>query len=176
MLIDTSIPSANLLGFISLITYIFTLLPSSIRTVLPQIKKAKMTINLLKYRRQLSILAFLLALIHTRLMVIKRNVDLFDPQMYQISLEGTITLIIFALLAFTSNNWSIKKMKNNWQRLHKLTYTAMFFPLWHIVEKMSGHWNIITPLEIIFMVVMIGLFCRRRWLEYSKEFSQRKII
>lgn len=169
MLIDTYVATANSLGFISLLTYILTLLPSLFRTVLPQIKKAKLTINLLKYRRQLGILAFLLALFHTGLIVIKRNVDLFDMQTYQISLEGTTTLIIFAVLAFTSNDWSIKKMKKTWRKLHKLTYTAMFLLLWHIPEKMSGHWNIITPIELILMMVIIGLFCRRRWLEYATE-------
>ena len=141
------------------------------RTVFPKLKKAKILIDLLKYRRQIGIIAFLFGLIHAALIVIKRNVDLFDLKTYQISLEGTAILIIFALLTFTSNDWSIKKMKNNWRKLHQLTYTAMFLLLWHIQEKMSGHWNFITPIELILMTVVIGLFCRRRWLEYAKEYN-----
>ncbi|WP_353931040.1 ferric reductase-like transmembrane domain-containing protein [Okeanomitos corallinicola TIOX110] len=168
MLIDTSVSSANLLGFISLLTYILTLLPSSIRIVFPQIKKAKITMNLLKYRRQLGILAFIFALIHAGLIIVKRNVDLFDLQTYKISLEGTVTLIMFAILAVTSNDWSIKKMKKHWRKLHKSTYVCMFLILWHIKEKMYGHWNIITLIEIILMTVTIVLFFRRRWLEHYK--------
>ncbi|MEA5553910.1 ferric reductase-like transmembrane domain-containing protein [Anabaena cylindrica UHCC 0172] len=175
MLINASVPLANLLGFISLLSYILTLLPSSIRAVFPQIKKAKITIYLLKYRRRLGIITFLFALVHAILIVNKRNLDLFDIQTYKISLEGTLTLIIFALLAFTSNDWSIKKMKNNWRKLHKLTYIAMFLLLWHIQEKMSGQWNILTPIELMLITVIISLFCRRRWLEYAKEYNQKQI-
>ncbi|MGM3306359.1 ferric reductase-like transmembrane domain-containing protein [Anabaena sp. WFMT] len=175
MLINASISSANLLGFISLLSYILTLLPSYIRAFFPQIKKAKITIYLLKYRRQLGVITFVLALIHAVLIVNKRNLDLFDIQTYKISLEGTLTLIIFALLAFTSNDWSVKNMKQNWRRLHKLTYIAMFLLLWHIQEKMSGQWNILTPIELTLLTVIIGLFCRRRWLEYTKEYNQKQI-
>ena len=67
------------------------------RTVFPKLKKAKILIDLLKYRRQIGIIAFLFGLIHAALIVIKRNVDLFDLKTYQISLEGTAILIIFAL-------------------------------------------------------------------------------
>ena len=86
------------------------MLPSSLRTGFPAFKKAKFIANLLKYRRQLGILAFLVALGHVVLMVIKRNVDLFDLQTYRISVEGKASLIIFALLAFTFNDWSVKKI------------------------------------------------------------------
>jgi sulfoxide reductase heme-binding subunit YedZ len=168
-----SISYANLLGFLSLLAYILTLLPSSLRIGFPAIKKSKFIANLLKYRRLLGILAFLVAVGHVVLIVIKRNVDLFDLQTYSISVEGTATLIIFALLAFTSNDWSVKKMKKNWRRLHQLTYTAIFLLFWHIQEKMSDHWNFLTPIELICMTAIIALFFKRRWLEYQKEYYQQ---
>lgn len=173
MIISSAISPANLLGCLSLFTYIFTLLPSCLRISIPTVKKAKFIANLLKYRRQIGILAFLLALVHVVLIVIKRNVDLFDLQTYSISLEGTASLIIFALLAFTSNDWSVKKMKKNWRRLHQLTYTALFLLFWHIQEKMSDHWNILTPIELIAMTIITALFLKRRWLEYRKEYEQQ---
>ena len=49
MTIDSSISPANLLGFSSLFAYILTLLPSSLKTGFPSIKKAKFIANLLKY-------------------------------------------------------------------------------------------------------------------------------
>ncbi len=173
MSIHSSISPANLLGCLSLFAYILTLLPSSLRTGFPAFKKAKFLVNLLKYRRQLGIVAFVVALGHVVLIVNKRNVDLFDLQTYSISVEGTTSLIIFALLAFTSNDWSVKKMKKNWRRLHQLTYTAIFLLFWHIQEKMSGHWNILTPLELIFMTIIMALFLKRRWIEYRKESQQQ---
>ncbi|WP_016952616.1 ferric reductase-like transmembrane domain-containing protein [Anabaena sp. PCC 7108] len=173
MSIDSSISPANFLGFLSLLAYILTLLPSSLRIGFPVFKKAKFIANLLKYRRQLGILAFLVALVHVVLIVIKRNVDLFDLQTYSISVEGTASLIIFALLAFTSNDWSVKKLKKNWRRLHQLTYTAIFFLFWHIQEKMSGHWNLLTPVELICMTAIIALFLKRRWIEYQKQYYQQ---
>ena len=105
------------------------------------------------------------------MIVIKRNLDLFDLQTYIISVEGTASLIIFALLAFTSNDWSVRKMKKNWRKLHQLTYTAIFLLFWHIQEKMSDHWNILTPVELICMTIIIALFLKRRWLEYQKEYD-----
>ena len=173
MIISSAISPANLLGCLSLFTYIFTLLPSCLRISIPTVKKAKFIANLLKYRRQIGILAFLLALVHVVLIIIKRNVDLFDLQTYSISLEGTASLIIFALLAFTSNDCSVKKMKKNWRRLHQLTYTALFLLFWHIQEKMSDHWNILTPIELIAMTIITALFLKRRWLEYRKEYEQQ---
>jgi methionine sulfoxide reductase heme-binding subunit len=173
MSISSSISPANLLGCLSLLAYILTLLPSSLRIAFPAFKKAKFLVNLLKYRRQLGIVAFIVALGHVVLIVIKRNVDLFDLQTYSISVEGTASLIIFALLAFTSNDWSVKKMKKNWRRLHQLTYTAIFLLFWHIQEKMSGHWNLLTPVELIFMIIMMALFLKRRWIEYQKESQQQ---
>jgi methionine sulfoxide reductase heme-binding subunit len=173
MSIDSSISPANFLGFLSLLAYILTLLPSSLRIGFSAFKKAKFIANLLKYRRQLGILAFLVALVHVVLIVIKRNIDLFDLQTYSISVEGTASLIIFALLAFTSNDWSVKKLKKNWRRLHQLTYTAIFFLFWHIQEKMSGHWNLLTPVELICMTAIIALFLKRRWIEYQKQYYQQ---
>ncbi|NTW21530.1 MAG: iron reductase, partial [Nostocales cyanobacterium W4_Combined_metabat2_030] len=74
---------------------------------------------------------------------------------------------------FTSNDWSVKKMKKNWRRLHQLTYTALFLLFWHIQEKMSDHWNILTPIELIAMTIITALFLKRRWLEYRKEYEQQ---
>ena len=127
MIISSAISPANLLGCLSLFTYIFTLLPSCLRISIPTVKKAKFIANLLKYRRQIGILAFLLALVHVVLIIIKRNVDLFDLQTYSISLEGTASLIIFALLAFTSNDWSVKKMKKKLAKTTSINLHSLIF-------------------------------------------------
>ncbi len=163
--LNNPMPMANLLGCLAVISYILTLLPTSLRVVFPALKKTKLPIQLLKYRRQLGVLAFVLSLGHAWLLIVKRNFDFFDLSTYRVYVHGSATFIIFTLLAVTSNDWCVKKMKKNWRQLHQLTYLAMFLLFWHINDKMSGHWNFMTPVVVVGMATMIILFLRRRWLE-----------
>ncbi|MBD2665151.1 ferric reductase domain protein transmembrane component domain [Richelia sinica FACHB-800] len=165
MLTLASLPLSNIFGFLSVICYALTLLPTSVKIVFPQFKKAKFISQLLKHRRQLGVLAFLLACYHAFLLILKRNIDLLDLQTYGLILDGIATLFIFMLLALTSNDWCTKKMKKNWRLLHQLTYTAMFLLFWHISEKMSGQWNLLTIIALTINSLVIILFMRRRWIE-----------
>ena len=47
-------------------------------------------------------------------------------------LSGWIALIIFMILAITSNNYSQKLMRRNWKKLHRTVYlaTALIFAHW----------------------------------------------
>ncbi|MHC0067433.1 ferric reductase-like transmembrane domain-containing protein [Nostoc sp. UIC 10890] len=114
------------------------------------------------------------ALIHGFLLVKKRNFDAFDLKTYWIYSQGTITFIIFTLLAITSNNWSIKKLKKNWKKLHQLTYLAMFLLTWHIWDKMSGHWTYLTPIGIVATTGIIVLFLIRLWIESQNKQQKPK--
>jgi methionine sulfoxide reductase heme-binding subunit len=169
-----TVSTANILGFLALFSYILTILPTCLKVVFPSTRKTKIPVLLLKFRRQLGILAFILALGHTWILVIKRNLDFLDLKTYTIYIQGISTFIIFILLAATSNNWSVKKLKKNWCRLHQLTYLAMFLLAWHIYDKMFGQWSLITPLAIISIFVIIVLFLTRRYLECQDKYSQMK--
>ena len=160
---------ANFLGFLALFSYIATLLPTLLRVVFPATRKHKIPTQLLKYRRQLGILAFLLTLAHAVLFVTKRNFDFFDIRTYEIYFQGVTTFIIFIILTLTSNDWSVKKLKKNWKTLHQLTYCAMFLLAWHIWDKMSEHWSLITPLGILAIAATIILFLKRRWIEWQQQ-------
>lgn len=160
---------ANLLGTLALTSYVITLAPTTIRIVFPIVKKSKLIIFSLKYRRQIGVIAFIFALIHGWLFFIKRRIDLSDFSTYWIYIQGISTLIIFTLLAITSNDWSVKKLKKNWKRLHQLTYLAMFLLIWHIWDKMLGHWNYLTPFNILLIIIAIGLFLKRRAIEFNKK-------
>jgi sulfoxide reductase heme-binding subunit YedZ len=107
-------------------------------------------------------------------MVKKRNFDAFDPKTYLIYFQGTITLIIFTILAITSNNWSVKKLKKNWKKLHQLTYLATFLLTWHIWDKMSGHWTYLTPVGIVGSTTIIILLLIRLWIEYQEQPQKTK--
>ncbi len=107
----------------------------------------------------------------------KRNFDVWDIKAYYIYLQGIVLLSIFTVLAITSNDWSVKKLKKNWKRLHRLTYLAMFLLVWHVGDRMFGHWTYLTPLGIIGISGITILFIIRKWIEYQKKIakSQDKI-
>jgi methionine sulfoxide reductase heme-binding subunit len=170
-------PISNGLGFLALGGYILTLLPTNLRIVFPKTKQTSMPKWLLKNRRAIGVVSFLLALFHGYLLVIKRDFDFFDSSTFGVYIQGVTTFVIFALLAITSNDWSIKRLKKNWKRLHRLTYLAMFLLTWHVWDKMADHWSYLTPIGLIAIVFIIFTCLYRFWIEHSnkQQASQKKI-
>ncbi len=164
-----SVPLGNHLGFLALAAYIATLIPTIVRVIFPAFKSHKAVRWLLKQRRAIGILAFVLAVGHTYFVIRKRNFDFFDFNTYQASAEGLSTLIIFTLLTVTSNDWSIKRLKKNWKRLHRLTYAAMFLLTWHVINKMAGQWTMVTPVAAIGIIGITVLFLIRKGAEFQQE-------
>ena len=173
MIIDSA-PLANNLGFLALATYIVTLCPSILRIVFPQTKQTGIPKSLLKHRRIIGILAFFLALVHGYILVKKRDFDFSDTKTYWIYIQGVATFIIFTLLATTSNNWSVKRLKKNWKRLHNLTYWAIFLLAWHVWDKMLNHWTYLTPIGLVAISIMAILFLKRRLIEYQSQKQKLK--
>jgi sulfoxide reductase heme-binding subunit YedZ len=173
MTIDTT-PLANNLGFLALASYIVTLCPTILRTVFPQTKQTGIPKSLLKHRRIIGIVAFFLALGHGLILVKKRDFDFADPKTYWIYIQGVATFIIFTLLAITSNDWSVKRLKKNWKRLHSLSYLAIFLLAWHIWDKMLNHWSYVTPIGLIAIIIVAVLFLMRRGIEYQNK--QQKAV
>ncbi|WGV25617.1 ferric reductase-like transmembrane domain-containing protein [Halotia branconii] len=166
-------PIANILGFTALASYLITLLPTILKVVFPQTKETGIPQFLLKRRRLIGIIAFLLALGHGFMMVQKRNFDFFDLKTLWIYIQGISTLLIFTVLAITSNDWSVKKLRKNWKKLHKLTYLSIFILTWHIWDKMLGHWTYLTPVSIISTMTIATLLIIRMWIENLNK--QQKI-
>ena len=173
MAIDAA-PLRNILGFLALVAYILTLMPTNLRIVFPETKQVLITKWLLKYRRIIGIIAFWLALLHGFLLVKKRDLDFLDTNTYWIYMQGILTFIIFTLLAITSNDWSVKRLKKNWKRLHTLTYLAMFLLTWHVWDKMSDHWSYLTPLGLVVIVTTTFLFVMRLWIERRNKQAKGK--
>lgn len=172
---DTA-PLANFFGFLALISYITTLLPTILRIVFPQTRKTKIRKLLRKHRRQIGLIAFALASAHGWLLIAKRNIDFFDLDTYWVYIQGIATFLIFTLLAVTSNNWSMRKLKCNWKKLHSLTYLAMFLLAWHVWDKMSGHWSFLTPIGLVGLIVIISLFIWRKWREnHPKSYLESRV-
>jgi sulfoxide reductase heme-binding subunit YedZ len=156
---------ANIVGLLSLLSYIATLLPSLIRVTFPGNKRNKIVTYLLKYRRHIGVTAFSLGLNHGVLQIVKRNLNLLDFHTYIHYFQGFTLLLIFTTLAFTSSDEAVKKLKNNWKKLHQLTYIAIFILPWHILDKMAGHWTYITPIAVLLTAVIAILFMARRYKE-----------
>ena len=155
----------SLLGFAALTAYILTLLPTNLRIVFPLTKKTGIPQWLLKYRRLIGLLSFFLAVLHAFIFFKKRDFDVFDLKTYFVYFQGVSSFIIFTLLAITSNDWSVKRLKKNWKKLQGLTYLAMFLVTWHICDKMTGHWTYLTPVGIAGITATIVLFLCRVWIQ-----------
>ncbi len=162
-------PLANGLGFLALGSYCLTVLPTNLRIVVPATKKSTAPKWLLQNRRAIGILSFILALGHGYLLVQKRDIDFLDPATFMVYIQGISTFIVFTLLAITSNDWSIKRLKKNWKRLHNLTYLAMFLLTWHVWDKMADHWSYITPWAMLVMFSINLLYLYRRAQERSNR-------
>ena len=169
-----TVPLPNYFGLFALVCHVITLLPTILRIVFPKIKKTGFPKLLLKYRRQIGVIAFFFALAHALLLVNKRNFDFFDIQTYWIYIQGVATFIIFTLLAITSNNWSVKTMKKSWKKLHELTYLAMFLLIWHVIDKMWGHWSDITLLAMLGITGITLLFILRKFMERRNKLARTK--
>lgn len=168
-------PLANIIGLLSLLFYIATLLPSLLKAVFPAFKGNKILMWLLKYRRHLGVAAFCLGANHGIFLIIERQLNLLDWHTYVTCFEGISTLAIFTILAVTSNAESVNKLKENWKKLHQLTYLAIFIMPWHIIEKMSDHWDRITPFAVLLTIVVFIFFIKRKWQETFLTFSVKSL-
>lgn len=162
-------PLENSVGFATLISYVLTLLPTILKFVFPQTKKTAIYKWLLQNRRQIGLLSFFLTAIHGYPYIHKRNLDVGDTMTYLIYIQGVWAFVVLLIMAATSNNWSIQKLKQNWKHLHKLTYTLIFMLAWHIWDKMSGHWTYLTPVALAIIAVVAILFLIRAYIEYTTQ-------
>jgi sulfoxide reductase heme-binding subunit YedZ len=96
-------------------------------------------INLLRYRRQLGLLAFYYAVLHlTTYLVLDQGLD-FGAIAVDIAKRWYITIGMasFALLvplAITSNNVSIRRLGGRaWRRLHRIVYIAVALAALHFI-------------------------------------------
>ncbi|MBE9034359.1 ferric reductase-like transmembrane domain-containing protein [aff. Roholtiella sp. LEGE 12411] len=151
-------PLANLLGFFALVAYIATLIPSIFKTVFPSLKSSNFILWLLKKRRYIGISAFFFGSNHGLLMLIQKHINLLSPLTYIEYFQGISILFIFSLLAVTSNDWSVRKLKNNWKNIHQLTYLVIFLLPWHVLDKMSVKWSYITPFAILLSLINLVFF------------------
>ena len=127
-------------GYLALIAYDLTLLPSNI-VVFSGFQKADWRRILLKNRREIGLVCFSFSIIHGLLTLQIRNADLSSVNTYIEYLTGFASILIMTALAMTSNNWSLRKLGKNWKKLHSLTYLALIILMLHLLLAKQGEWD-----------------------------------
>ncbi len=128
-------------GYLALIVYVATLLPSNSVVLFFTSKRAYWRVILLKNRRNIGLVCFSFSIVHALLVLQTRNVDMLNANTYVNYLTGFSSISIFSILAVTSNNWSIRKLGKNWKKLHSLTYLALIVLIFHLLIVKQSGWD-----------------------------------
>lgn len=123
---------------------------------------------LLQRRRYIGVAAFLYALLHTVIYLLRKaDVSLIVKEAGDISMgSGWLALMIMLLLALTSNDSSVRYLKQRWRQLHRFTYaaTALIFIHWILTA--------FDPVLAYVHLVVIGFLISLR-LFYEFKSSRR---
>jgi sulfoxide reductase heme-binding subunit YedZ len=119
-------------------------------------------INLLRYRRALGLLAFWYVVLHFSTYVfLDQRLDLSailrDITMRWFIIIGMVSLLLLIPLALTSNNFSIRRLGRNWNRLHKLAYVIVIGGATHFAMSVK----VITAEPFIYLTLAIVLVAYR---------------
>ncbi len=155
----------NLFGVLSLLLYGFSLLPGIVKVVLPHYKSSQPNRWLLKYRRHIGVASFAFALTHSILIMAVRDISMMAPSTYVNYATGLVSFGIMIILTATSNDYSVKQLRQQWRLLHKLTYLLLIILPLHLWVTMKGDWSHLTPISIFALALIGSLFVRRFLLE-----------
>jgi sulfoxide reductase heme-binding subunit YedZ len=154
---------ANWFGSIALIIFCITLTPGIIKRFRLGNVFKKTQLYLMFGRRQLGLLTFVYALIHY---IWHQIYPLYEfgvlPAIEPFRAVGFVAITIFTILAITSNNYSVKLLKKNWQRLHRLVYLAAWLLFFH-VALVGNLWQ----------AILIGIFIVLEIISYIFVYMRR---
>lgn len=111
-------------------------------------------INLIAYRRALGLLAFYYVLAHFAVyLTLDRDLilssiagDILKRPYIMLGMAGLIMLIPLAL---TSNQWSIRRLGQRWNKLHKLVYPVLIVAVLHYALSLK-----VLDAEVTFYIVV----------------------
>lgn len=119
------------------------------------------SINLLRYRRALGLLAFYYVCLHlTTYLVLDQGLDLAaigaDIVKRPYITIGMATFVILVPLALTSNNLAIRRMGGQaWAKLHKLVYLAALGAALHFILVVKS-WPLEPMVYAAIVAVLLG--------------------
>ena len=97
---------------------------------------------LIRHRRAFGVGSFAYAAAHTLVYIDRTELaaDLIDDALDPAYLTGWLALLIFSLLALTSNDAAVRRLKSAWRRLHRFVYVAavLTFAHWLLVAFNPG--------------------------------------
>lgn len=131
------------------------------------------SVNLLKFRRALGLMAFYYVALHLLVWLVL-DVQILSQIWADIVKRPYITIgmaafVLMLPLVATSNNWSIRKLGPRWRQLHKVTYAVALMGALHFVMLAKGF-----QLEPLFyMAAVIGLL-GLRWPQRRRQTAKRE--
>lgn len=78
----------------------------------------------IKLRKPAGLWSFVFASLHSLLTLQEASRNLLRPPLPLYILLGLGAFLILGLLALTSNQWAMRRLKKNWKRLHRFVYLA----------------------------------------------------
>lgn len=136
-----------------------TLSVTPLRRLLPRQNWPRL---LMRRRRAMGVASFGYAALHTVVYLQRKwghgyiRQEALEPGL----LSGWVALAIYAALAVTSNNASVRALRGNWQRLHRLVYLAAVL--------VFAHW-ILTALEPSTAYVCAAALCLVEALRFIRR-------
>lgn len=165
----------DMLALLALVLYTLTLLPSLLQTFLRydwwivssfRLELRHQVLILKRNRRSHGVAAYSLALSHGCLSLTQSGQSALSLATYFHYWHGSCLLIIFTLLALTSNDWSVRTLQKHWYRLHRLTYVALPMLCIHILSNVGHRWHWSEAAALTLSLTLILLMGQRSWLIY----------
>ena len=132
---------------------------------------------LMKRRRSFGVAAFAYALLHLIFYII--DMEALEPILAEFWAPGIWTgwaaLLLFVPLAVTSNNASMRRLKQGWKRLQRLAYFAALLTLAHwllIHDGVAGALAHFVPLLLLQLLRVIIIYVRRNSEKKQRESLQ----
>lgn len=131
-------------------------------------------VNWLRYRRALGLLAFYYALMHFLAYMLLDQMLRFSAIVADIARRPFITIGMAALvmlipLALTSNNWSIRRLGQRWNKLHRLVYIIAAAGALHFAMSVK----VVGPEQMLYIALVALLLAwrpaRTPFLRWKRE-------
>ncbi len=156
----------HILGLWALRFLILTLLVTPLRDLF--------RLNFLPYRRALGLLAFYYVAMHfATYVILDRGLNwpeiAKDVTQRWFIIIGFAAFILMIPLALSSNQWSIRKLKNKWQSLHRLIYLIALAGSLHFLMSVKSWPTEPLVYGLIIIVLVLWRLIRKPYLAYKKS-------
>ena len=143
-------------GELSVRLLMLTLAVTPLRVLLPKARWARW---LAKQRRYFGVASFMYAALHTLVYLDKQDLAsiIEDSLMFEIW-TGWLALLIFLLLAVSSNDRAVAWLKRRWKALHRLVYIAAALTFIHWIFSAFNVVPAIAHLAVIVALESVRLF------------------